>query len=171
MTTETELLTGRISSIDYAAGTACVVYADRDNAVSAPIPFLAAEYQMPAVGQLVHVLQTGARRLILGRAWSDANRPPASGEGVYHKAFDAAGRAALHYDAATGALELRAPLLQLAETGSGGDSSLGALLARMAAIEARLAAAEAELAAHGARIDANETEIAAHEQRISALGG
>ncbi|WP_087064428.1 hypothetical protein [Intestinibacillus massiliensis] len=161
----TELLVGRISTVDYDAGTACVAYPDRDNAVSPPIPFLSAEYHMPEVGQMVFVLDGGGRKLIIGRAWSAENRPAASGKGVFRKDFDATtGRAILQYDAGTGTLQLLAPLLQIEETGSGSSSSIGSLLQRILSLEGRMSAAEGRLSGH-------DTELEQHDRRITGLGG
>ena len=42
---------GKVSSIDYAAGLVRVVYPDKDNSVTAPLPMLCTEYNMPKVGE------------------------------------------------------------------------------------------------------------------------
>ena len=47
---------GKVSSIDYAAGLVRVVYPDKDNSVTAPLPMLCTEYNMPQVGDPVMVL-------------------------------------------------------------------------------------------------------------------
>lgn len=47
---------GKVSSIDYAAGLVRVVYPDKDNSVTAPLPMLCTEYNMPKVGDPVMVL-------------------------------------------------------------------------------------------------------------------
>lgn len=81
---------GRISSINYEAGTARVLYTDRDNSVSTELPFLSYEYFMPEVDDLVFVLHlpNGTENgLILGRAWNDTLRPPEGEKGVYRKDF------------------------------------------------------------------------------------
>ena len=41
---------GKVSSIDYAAGLVRVAYPDKDNSVTAPLPMLCTEYNMPQVG-------------------------------------------------------------------------------------------------------------------------
>lgn len=177
--TATELRVGRISTVNAASGTARVVYADQDNAVSAEIPLLALEYQLPQAGQLVFVLAAGQRQVILGRVWNAVNRPPEGGEGLYRKDLDAtAGRAVLRYDAATGVLLMHAPVLRFTETQGGGEASLGELLRRIvslenrvAALEERMDAAEAWLRTHDREIAANAQALAAQDARITALGG
>lgn len=79
---------GKISSVNYADGTARVLYTDRDNAVTAELPLLSAEYYMPQPDDVVLVahLPNGAEAgIVLGRFWCDGNRPPESGAGLYRK--------------------------------------------------------------------------------------
>ena len=96
---------GRVSAINYAAGTARVVYADRDGEVTAELPFLSDEYEMPAIGALVavaHLSNGSAAGIILGRPWSDKHRPPESGANIYRKDLGAtAGDAMIKYDGKT----------------------------------------------------------------------
>ena len=69
--------TARISSIDYAQGTAQVTFPDADDAVSADYPMLAGTYRALSVGDTVQVLEdaTGPERgVILGKAYSQKNR-------------------------------------------------------------------------------------------------
>ena len=47
---------GKVSSIDYAAGLVRVAYHDKDDSVTAPLPMLCTEYNMPQVGDPVMVL-------------------------------------------------------------------------------------------------------------------
>lgn len=42
---------GKISSINYTAGKARVVYEDRDDSVTSELPFLALQYNIPKVGR------------------------------------------------------------------------------------------------------------------------
>lgn len=151
----TELLVGRISSINYAAGTARIIFQDHDAVVTPEIPFLAAEYQMPETGQLVFVLRADKARLILGRAWSDSNKPAGGRAGIYHKALGQG--AALQYDAATGEAVLSAPSVRITESGS--SSTIREILDR-------LDAAEAKLKNHERRISENESRLSQHAQRI-----
>ena len=46
---------GKISSINYTAGKARVVYEDRDDSVTSELPFLALQYNIPKVDDLVVV--------------------------------------------------------------------------------------------------------------------
>lgn len=70
---------GKVSSIDYAAGLVRVVYPDKDNSVTAPLPMLCTEYNMPKVGDPVMVLHLSngtEAGLVLGRYWSGNNQTP-----------------------------------------------------------------------------------------------
>ena len=69
---ENNIRLGKISAVDYAAGTVRVVYHEKDDAVTAPIPLISSEYFMPEVDDMVMVCFTSptARR----RAWSWADR-------------------------------------------------------------------------------------------------
>ena len=53
---ENNIRLGKISAIDYAAGTVRVVYHEKDDAVTAPIPLISSEYFMPEVDDMVMVL-------------------------------------------------------------------------------------------------------------------
>ena len=46
---------GKISSINYGSGKARVIYEDRDQSVTSELPFLAWQYQMPRINDLVVV--------------------------------------------------------------------------------------------------------------------
>lgn len=85
---------GRISALNYEAGTARVVYSDRDNAVTAELPLLSAEYYMPRVDDMVLVvhLPNGTEAgVIIGQFWNDNNRPKESGANLYRKELDRSG--------------------------------------------------------------------------------
>lgn len=91
---------GKISSINYANGTARVLYTDRDNAVTAELPLLSFEYCMPAIDDLVlvcHLPNGGAAGIILGRFWCEGNRPVEFGEGLYRKDLDRGGNCYIKY--------------------------------------------------------------------------
>ena len=96
---------GRISAINYSAGTARVVYADRDAEVTQEIPFLDSEYKMPEIGALVavaHLSNGSAVGIILGRPWSDKHKPPESGAALYRKDLGPSpGDAVIKYDGKT----------------------------------------------------------------------
>lgn len=79
---------GKISSVNYENGTARVLYTDRDNAVTAELPLLSHEYNMPAVDDFVLVchLPNGSHAgVIVGTFWNGAKRPVEGGAGVYRK--------------------------------------------------------------------------------------
>lgn len=126
---------GRISSINYANGTARVLYTDRDNAVTAELPLLSFEYRMPEIDDFVlvcHLPNGAAAGVILGTFWNDSKRPPEGQEGLYRKDLDKTpGVCMLRYDGSV--LKIVAPALFLSgEKGHDWD----ALLARIEALEA-----------------------------------
>lgn len=99
-----ELRIGKVSSIDYEHGMIRVVYADRDNAVTKPLPVLTFndEYKMPKVGQYVlvgHLSNGTEAAYVMGTFWNTANEPGRSGKGVYRKEFaHKTGEAYIDYD-------------------------------------------------------------------------
>ena len=98
---------GRISSVNYEAGTARVVYKDRGDCVTMELPLLAYEYAMPEVDDLVLVahLPNGAEAgVLLGRYWNSQTRPRESGKGLYRKDLDRDGKCFIRYDAESGDL-------------------------------------------------------------------
>ena len=107
---------GKISSIDYAAGTVRVSYSDRDNEVTAPMPMLAHEYEPPEIGDQVVVLcLSSGGGVVLGKAWSEKNPPPDGVAGIYRKDLgNRPGQAVIKYDGSslsitcTGGIEISA---------------------------------------------------------------
>lgn len=100
---------GRISSVNYAAGTARVVYADRGGCVTMELPLLSYEYMMPEVDDLVlvaHLPNGGEAGVLLGQYWNSVNKPRESGKGLYRKDLDRTGKCYIRYDAATGELKI-----------------------------------------------------------------
>ena len=99
-----EIRVGKVSSIDYPSGMIRVVYHDKDDDVTRPIPLFSSEYAMPPVGALVAVvhLSNGAEAgVVLGRPWSAKLTPPEGFEGLYRKDFDLTpGQCYFRYDAA-----------------------------------------------------------------------
>ena len=99
-----EIRVGKVSSIDYPSGMIRVVYHDKDDDVTRPIPLFSSEYAMPPVGALVAVvhLSNGAEAgVVLGRPWSNKLTPPEGFEGLYRKDFDLKpGQCYFRYDAA-----------------------------------------------------------------------
>ena len=98
-----EIRVGKVSSIDYPSGMIRVVYHDKDDDVTRPIPLFSSEYAMPPVGALVAVvhLSNGAEAgVVLGRPWSAKLTPPEGFEGLYRKDFDLTpGQCYFRYDA------------------------------------------------------------------------
>lgn len=98
-----EIRVGKVSSIDYPSGMIRVVYHDKDDDVTRPIPLFSSEYTMPPVGALVAVvhLSNGAEAgVVLGRPWSAKLTPPEGFEGLYRKDFDLTpGQCHFRYDA------------------------------------------------------------------------
>lgn len=85
---ENNIRLGKISAIDYAAGTVRVVYHEKDDAVTAPIPLISSEYFMPEVDDMVMVLHLSngtEAGVVLGRPWSEKNKPPEGSKGLYRK--------------------------------------------------------------------------------------
>lgn len=81
---------GRVSAINYEAGTISVVYEDRDGSVTKDVPMLSHEYMMPEEGDMVQVshLSNGAEYAVcMGRFWNEENPPQESGRGIYRKDF------------------------------------------------------------------------------------
>ena len=112
---------GKISSINYAAGTARVLYPDRDNSVTDEFPMLANGIYYPLkVDDYVYVLHQSndsSSGLILGRAWSDANIPPEGEDGVYRQDFSRViGDGYEKYDAETNTLTIHANVKIVIET-------------------------------------------------------
>ena len=50
-----DIRVGRVSAVNYEAGTISVVYEDRDGSVTKDIPMLSHEYMMPEPGDMVQV--------------------------------------------------------------------------------------------------------------------
>ena len=96
---------GKVSSIDYAAGLVRVAYHDKDDSVTAPLPMLCTEYNMPQVGDPVMVLHLSngtEAGLVLGRYWSNNNKPPEGAAGLFRKDLDRTpGKAMIRYDGST----------------------------------------------------------------------
>lgn len=85
-----EVRVGRVSAVNYNAGTISVVYEDRDNAVTKDVPMLSHEYMMPDVGMKVHInhLSNGTEyATCIGPFWNEENPPCEGGQGLYRKDF------------------------------------------------------------------------------------
>lgn len=102
---------GKISSVNYAKGTARVTYEDRGGDTTAELPFVAWEYWMPQIADKVlvgHLSNGMATGVIIGPVWNGGKRPPAPGKARYHKEISHTGKAYVDYQDETNALVLRA---------------------------------------------------------------
>lgn len=79
---------GRISAVNYAAGTVRILYRDKSGEVTKEIPLLSHEYFMPEVEDMVLIchLPNGTEAAVaIGRFWNDKNKPPEGKKGLYRK--------------------------------------------------------------------------------------
>lgn len=99
--------TGRVSAIDYKAGTYEVTYWDRDQSVTRKINALSnGEYKMPRIGDIVTVSHSSngtAAATAAGTIWNQSNKPVEGYEGLYRKEYsNNPGQAYSRYDERTG---------------------------------------------------------------------
>lgn len=101
---------GRISSIDYKSGCADVCFKGEEDVIYSDLPFLAFEYKMPRVNDLVLVVaQKYAQKksgFILGPYFNDENKPEVDGKDYFFKRFS--DTAYIKYDADKDELEITA---------------------------------------------------------------
>lgn len=101
---------GRISSIDYKSGCADVCFKGEEDVIYFDLPFLAFEYKMPKVNDLVLVVaQKYAQKksgFILGPYFNDENKPEVDGKDYFFKRFS--DTAYIKYDADKDELEITA---------------------------------------------------------------
>ena len=111
---------GRISALNYEAGTARIFYTDKNENTTAELPLLSAEYFMPEVDDLVLVLHLPngtAAGFVLGRFWSDINRPLEGKRGLYRKDLSrTAGKAMMRYAEDEEQADVVMPNLRIATT-------------------------------------------------------
>lgn len=111
---------GRISALNYEAGTARIFYKDKNENTTAEIPLLSAEYFMPEVDDLVLVLHLPngtTAGVVLGRFWNDVNRPPEGKKGLYRKDMSrTAGKAMIRYAEDEDRADVVMPNLHIATT-------------------------------------------------------
>ena len=92
---KSEVRFGRVSNIDYPAGTCEVTYKDRDETVTKQVSFISnRQYIMPKVGDLLIVLHPGTQSedaVVLGTIWNNVNTPAEGYEGLYRKDYDLEG--------------------------------------------------------------------------------
>ena len=99
--------TGRVSAIDYAAGTYEVTYFDRGKSVTRQINAQSnGEYMMPEIGQIVsgsHNSNGTAAATTTGTVWNKTNRPAEGYRGLFRREYsNQKGLAYERYDANTG---------------------------------------------------------------------
>lgn len=100
---------GKIVSVDYANGTAGVVYTDRNNEPSPQFPFFSMTYDMPKINDTVVVLllpNSTTKGFILGVPWSRARVPRKGGKGIFFKEFPDGSY--IRYNAGTKQMEVSA---------------------------------------------------------------
>lgn len=101
---------GRISSIDYKSGCADVCFKGEEDVIYSDLPFLAFEYKMPKINDLVLVVaQKYAQKksgFILGPYFNDENKPEVDGKDYFFKRFS--DTAYIKYDADKDELEITA---------------------------------------------------------------
>lgn len=99
--------TGRVSNIDYKAGTYEITYFDRGQSVTRKINAMSnGEYMMPEVGQIVSVSHNSngtAAAISAGTPWNKTNVPAEGYKGLFRKEYaNTKGQAYERYDANTG---------------------------------------------------------------------
>ena len=99
--------TGRVSAIDYEAGTYEVTYFDRGKSVTRQINAISnGEYKMPSIGQIVsvnHASNGAAAATTTGTVWNKTNRPAEGFKGLFRKEYGSRkGVAYERYDENTG---------------------------------------------------------------------
>lgn len=101
---------GRISSIDYKSGCADVCFKGEEDVIYSDLPFLAFEYKMPKINDLVLVVaQKYSQKksgFILGPYFNDENKPEVDGKDYFFKRFS--DTAYIKYDADKDELEITA---------------------------------------------------------------
>ena len=113
---------GEVSSVNEDNGTVRVKFDDRDDLVSAELPLLDAEYNIPAVGNqvLCLFLSNGLEEgFCLNGFYSDINKPPVHDKNIYYKKFDDG--TSIQYNKTTQQLKIEAPNIYLSGKVSASD--------------------------------------------------
>lgn len=107
---------GKISSINYATGKARVVYEDRDSSVTSELPFLASQYNIPKVDDLVVVacFSNGTvSGVILGPIYHSENKPHDGAAGLFRQEMsNTKNEAVIQYSEKDRKLIIRAPFIE-----------------------------------------------------------
>lgn len=95
-----EIRVGRVSTVDYAAGSYEVIYEGRSTAVTGKVFALdGGEYAMPKVGDMVAVANlSGGNGVGLGTLYNAANRPREGRKGLWRKDLAENGEVFFQYD-------------------------------------------------------------------------
>lgn len=104
---------GNISSINYEKGCADVTFPGKEEDIKTDLPFMASEYLMPKIGDMVVVIFHDTQGVILGRVYNDDCMPEVSGKGVFYKKLS--DKAYIKYDPATETLEIKAPKVTIVQ--------------------------------------------------------
>ena len=110
--------TGRVSKINYEAGTYEVTYFDRGESVTIEVNAISnGEYKMPMVGQFVSVQHSStdtAAAVSAGTIWNKQNKPKEGFEGLFRKEFsNTPGQAYARHDEKTGVFTLKSGALTI----------------------------------------------------------
>lgn len=114
-----ELRIGKVSSVDYDTGMMQVVYTDKNNAVTAKVPYANYnnEYCMPKIGESVlvaHMSNGSSRGVALCTMWNARNTPPEAGKGLYRKELSKVpGAAYVRFEEESGEYLVRVPVVML----------------------------------------------------------
>lgn len=123
--------TGRVSSVDYQAGTFEVTYFDRGQSVTQKINAVSnGEYKMPNIGQMVSVVHNSngpAAACSMGTIWNATNRPAEGYKGLFRKEYGIEpGQAFSRYDANTGVFTLTVGTATITINGTTGSVDINA---------------------------------------------
>ena len=127
---------GRISSIEYRAGTASVVYTDRNNEVSPHFPFFSLCYEMPKIDEMVVVIMlpnSSTKGFIIGVPFSSKKVPSKNGSGIFFKEFSDG--ASILYDPKTKSLSVSADRITVSSMTAQNVTVKGILTAEKAEIK------------------------------------
>ena len=107
-----EIRIGRVSSVNYDAGSVDVVFLDEEETVCQDCSMMSNEYRMPKINQMVLVVfKTNSRGAdegyVIGVPFSAENMPEEKGKDVYYMRFSE--EAYVYYDAAKETLHFHAP--------------------------------------------------------------
>lgn len=118
-----QIAIGRISKINYKKGIADVIFEDQEEEIIPDIPFMAHEYKMPQIDDLVVVIFMRFRDrnqgFILGPFFNKENLPDYfKGKKCYYKTLsDNTDKVSVKYDSDEELLTIKAPKLKIICTG------------------------------------------------------